>query len=127
MTGSRPRVLGPVVDDQTRCIHYSTPLDIIAIRFACCREFYPCHLCHAEAAGHPAEQWAIADRDEHAVLCGVCGKVLSIAAYLAADRCPACDSAFNPGCTLHTHLYFQVDAPSPTGTAANAGERAVRR
>ncbi|GAA4355358.1 CHY zinc finger protein [Microbacterium rhizosphaerae] len=113
MIDPRPRVLGAVVDDQTRCIHYGTPLDIIAIRFACCREFYPCHLCHAETAGHPAEQWPIADREEHALLCGVCGHLLTIAEYLEADRCPACRSAFNPGCKLHTHLYFRVDAIKP--------------
>lgn len=103
-----PVVRGPVVDDQTRCVHYRTPLDVIAIRFACCGEFYPCHLCHAEAAGHPAEQWPVAERGERAVLCGVCRATLSIAEYLAADSCPACAAPFNPGCKLHTELYFQV-------------------
>jgi len=112
VTGPRPRVLGPVVDGQTRCIHYRTPLDIIAIRFACCRQFYPCHLCHTETAHHPAEQWPVVQRDERAVLCGVCGHLLTITDYLATDRCPACDSPFNPGCKLHTHLYFHVHARS---------------
>ena len=102
-----PRVLGPTVDDQTRCIHYRTPLDVIAIRFACCGEFYPCHLCHAETADHPARQWPVAERDEHAVLCGVCSATLTIADYLEADACPACGAAFNPGCKLHTELYFE--------------------
>ena len=46
-----PTVLGPVVDDMTRCVHYNTPVDIVAI-FACCGEYYPCHLCHQETAGH---------------------------------------------------------------------------
>ena len=109
MSTPRPRVLGPVVDDQTRCIHYRTALDIIAIQFACCREFYPCHLCHAESADHPAEQWPVADRDEHAILCGACGHLLTIADYLQAEHCPACASPFNPGCKLHTHLYFQAE------------------
>ena len=108
MTALRPAVRGPVVDDQTRCIHYRTPLDIIAIRFACCREFYPCHLCHAETADHPAEQWPVADRDEPAVVCGACGHLLTITEYLKAERCPACAAPFNPGCKLHTELYFQV-------------------
>ena len=105
---TRPRVLGPVVDDETRCIHYRSPLDVVAIRFACCGEYYPCHLCHAEAAGHPARQWPIAERDREAVLCGVCGHELTIAEYLAADACPRCTAPFNPGCHLHTHLYFEV-------------------
>lgn len=103
-----PRVLGPTVDDETRCIHYRTPLDVIAIRFACCGEYYPCHLCHAEAAGHPAAQWPLEDRGERAVLCGVCRHELRIDEYLVADACPSCGAAFNPGCKLHTELYFQV-------------------
>ncbi|MEN0083718.1 MAG: CHY zinc finger protein [Leifsonia sp.] len=107
MTG-RPRVLGPVVDDETRCIHYRTPLDVVALKFACCGEYYPCHLCHAEAAGHPARQWPRSDRGEHAVLCGVCGHELTIAEYLEVDACPHCAAAFNPGCSLHAHLYFEV-------------------
>ncbi|WP_285115669.1 CHY zinc finger protein [Leifsonia sp. fls2-241-R2A-40a] len=105
---TRPRVLGPVVDDETRCIHYRSPLDVIAIRFACCGEYYPCHLCHAEAAGHPAQQWPRHDRDREAVLCGVCGSELTIAEYLATDDCPRCAAPFNPGCSLHAHLYFEA-------------------
>jgi uncharacterized CHY-type Zn-finger protein len=107
MTG-RPHVLGPVVDDETRCIHYRSPLDIVAMRFACCGEYYPCHLCHEGTAGHPARQWPVSARGERAVLCGVCGHELTIAEYLQADSCPVCDAAFNPGCRLHTHLYFEV-------------------
>jgi len=105
---ARPRVLGPAVDDETRCIHYHSALDVVAIRFACCGEYYPCHLCHAEAADHPAEQWPRDARDERAVLCGVCGHELTIADYLVADSCPACGASFNPGCHQHTHLYFDV-------------------
>jgi uncharacterized CHY-type Zn-finger protein len=95
-----------VVDAQTRCIHYRTSLDIIAIRFVCCGEFYPCHLCHAETADHPAEQWPADSRDERAVLCGNCAHVLTIAEYLSVASCPSCDAPFNPGCKLHSHLYF---------------------
>lgn len=91
-------------------MHYRTALDIVAIRFACCREYYPCHLCHAETTDHPAAQWPVAERDERAVLCGACGHELTIADYLRADACPVCASGFNPGCRLHTHLYFEVGA-----------------
>lgn len=100
-------MLGPVVDDETRCIHYRTPLDVIAIQFPCCRDFYPCHLCHTETAAHPAAQWPIASRNEPAVLCGVCGHLLTIAEYFEADGCPTCAASFNPDCKLHTELYFQ--------------------
>src|SRR6218665_1916265 len=72
----RPPVLGPVVDAHTRCVHYRTELDIIAIRFACCGDYYPCHLCHEEAAGHASRPWPIGARDTKAVLCGACGTEL---------------------------------------------------
>jgi uncharacterized CHY-type Zn-finger protein len=105
------RVLGPVVDEQTRCIHYHTPLDVIAIKFACCGEYYACHLCHAEAAGHAARAWPLGEQDARAVLCGVCGSELSITEYLGVDSCPHCGAAFNPGCRLHSHLYFESAPP----------------
>ncbi|MEN2741097.1 CHY zinc finger protein [Microbacterium sp. X-17] len=108
MTAIRPRVLGHVVDGETRCIHYRTPLDIVAIRFACCGEFYPCHLCHAESAGHEAAPWPRDACDERAILCGACGTVLTIATYLDADACPECRAPFNPRCALHAHLYFEL-------------------
>lgn len=50
MNLARPRVLGPVVDAETRCVHYATMLGVIAIRFRCCGEFYPCHRAQASAA-----------------------------------------------------------------------------
>lgn len=99
-------VRGPVVDEQTRCIHYHSPLDVIAIKFACCGEYYPCHLCHAETAGHTAAVWPVARHGELAVLCGVCQTELTITEYLGVDDCPHCAAPFNPGCRLHSHLYF---------------------
>lgn len=107
--GDRPPVLGEVVDDMTRCVHYRSAVDIVAIRFACCDEYYPCHLCHEEAAGHPAEQWPLDARAEKAILCGACGDELSIDAYLIATACPTCRSPFNERCALHAHLYFETD------------------
>ncbi|MCC2031269.1 hypothetical protein KEC57_03625 [Microbacterium sp. BWT-G7] len=104
----RPRVLGAVVDAETRCIHYATPLDVVALRFHCCGEFYPCHRCHAEAADHPDEQWPAGTGHERAVLCGPCGHVLSIAEYARAMACPSCAAPFNPGCKLHWELYFST-------------------
>lgn len=105
----RPRVLGPVVDGQTRCVHYRTELDVVAMRFFCCGEYYPCHLCHEQTADHPAEQWPVDRRGERAVLCGVCGSELAIDEYLRVSGCPRCAAPFNPGCALHSHLYFAVD------------------
>ncbi|WP_308116478.1 CHY zinc finger protein [Microbacterium sp. EST19A] len=105
----RPRVRGAVVDEMTRCVHYRSPVDIVAIRFACCGEYYPCHLCHEEAAGHPARVWALGSRAEKAVLCGACGVELTITDYLGTIACPQCGAPFNERCALHAHLYFETD------------------
>lgn len=99
-------VHGLLVDDQTRCEHYRGALDVIALKFACCRDWYPCHLCHAELADHEPRQWATDERATQAVLCGVCGSLLRIDAYLETSECPACSAVFNPGCRLHHELYF---------------------
>ncbi|MEO7017449.1 MAG: CHY zinc finger protein [Leifsonia sp.] len=101
------RIHGQTIDDQTRCVHYGTELDVIAIKFRCCGRYYPCHLCHLEDADHPAEQWPIVERDQRAVLCGVCSTELTITGYLAVSGCPTCRAPFNPGCRLHLSLYFE--------------------
>ncbi|WP_295012113.1 CHY zinc finger protein [uncultured Microbacterium sp.] len=106
----RRTMRGRPVDAQTRCVHYRTALDIVAIRFACCGEYYPCHACHEETADHPARTWPADRRDATAILCGACGAELSIAAYLAVTACPRCGTGFNPRCALHADLYF---APQP--------------
>lgn len=106
----RPAVFGPTVDEQTRCVHWHSPLDVVAIQFACCGDFYPCHTCHEETADHPAATWPTSARARPAVLCGVCGARTTIAAYLAGgDACRSCGAPFNPGCRLHHHLYFAGD------------------
>lgn len=97
---------GRLVDDQSRCAHYATPLDVVAIRFACCAPYWGCHLCHAECADHPAVAWPADDRGAHAVVCGVCRGTLSVDDYVVADGCPRCGAPFNPACRLHHHLYF---------------------
>ena len=97
---------GRLVDAQSRCTHYRTEVDVVAIRFACCEPYYGCHLCHAECADHPAVVWPASDRQVHAVVCGVCRQTLAIDEYVVADACPHCGAAFNPRCRLHHHLYF---------------------
>ncbi|WP_342357810.1 MULTISPECIES: CHY zinc finger protein [unclassified Nesterenkonia] len=104
------QVLGNLVDRQTRCIHYRTPLDVVAIKFRCCLEYYPCHLCHQECADHPALQWSVEEHETLAVLCGVCRHEFSISRYLGAENCPQCRTSFNPRCRLHAHLYFYAGA-----------------
>lgn len=102
-------VFGVAVDDETRCAHYDTDRDVVAIRFACCERFYPCHACHDAVADHDPARWPRERFDEPAVLCGVCGTTLSVATYLDCEHeCPECGHAFNPGCEAHADRYFDV-------------------
>jgi len=105
----RPAVHGVAVDGQTRCAHWRSEVDIVAIQMRCCGLYYACRQCHDEIAGHAAQVWPVADWDQAAVLCGACGGEMSVKDYLAcASRCPACGAPFNPGCAGHHHLYFEV-------------------
>lgn len=100
-------VRGVGVDAETRCRHYASDRDVVAIRFACCEHYYPCFECHETVAGHEATRWGRDAGDREAILCGACGHQLRISAYVDGnDRCPVCDAAFNPGCRTHYHRYF---------------------
>ena len=104
---SRHEIRGIDLDAQTRCAHYHSELDIVAIKMKCCGIYYACKDCHEALAGHPIEVWPRRDWAERAVLCGACGTALSIEQYVSSGaRCPACGAAFNPGCRRHFHIYF---------------------
>ena len=107
------QIHGQTVDAQTRCVHYRSELDIVAIRFVCCGRVYPCYQCHAAGETHAAQLWPADLWTEQAILCGVCRGTLSIADYRAATACPACGAAFNDGCRAHAHLYFDLPATPP--------------
>lgn len=103
----RPLVHGIELDGQTRCAHWRSTLDIVAIRMRCCGLYYACKDCHEALAGHFIETWPESEWDAKAVLCGACSGEMSIREYLACnDACPSCGAAFNPGCRLHRHFYF---------------------
>ncbi|MBZ9629157.1 hypothetical protein LB465_00085 [Salegentibacter sp. LM13S] len=103
-------VYGQSIDKQTRCIHWHSALDVIAIKFKCCGKYYPCFSCHEEAADHEHEVWPKTEFTEKAILCGVCGHELSIQDYMeSSNTCPNCKASFNPGCSNHYHLYFETD------------------
>lgn len=104
------QIHGQTVDAQSRCVHYRSAVDVVAIKFFCCGRFYPCHQCHSAGETHAARLWPADRWAEHAILCGVCRGTLSIADYRAATACPSCGSAFNDGCRAHAHLYFDLPA-----------------
>lgn len=101
-------VHGVDVDDQTRCLHWRSPLDVIAIKLPCCDTYYACHECHSELVCHVPVVWPRDRFGEPAVLCGVCRTELTVDTYLSCGfTCPACGTRFNPGCANHYHLYFE--------------------
>jgi uncharacterized CHY-type Zn-finger protein len=111
----RPEVRGIELDAESRCAHYRSPLDIVAIKMACCGAYFACKECHAALADHALEAWPREEWQRRAILCGACGSELTIAQYIeSSDRCPACGAPFNPACREHRNDYF--------GPCAGAGE-----
>jgi uncharacterized CHY-type Zn-finger protein len=118
---------GVDVDAETRCAHYHTDRDIVAMRVACCDRYYPCVECHEAVVGDDHELVRVppAAFDEPAVVCGVCGTRLTVTEYVAVlsdastgagvddPRCPDCGAGFNPGCRDHLDRYFAVDRATP--------------
>ena len=106
---TRIAVHGVSATERNQCAHYRSDRDIVAIKFKCCDTFYACIHCHEEIAGHRPVAWGKDERDVPAILCGACHKTLSIADYLGCrNTCPICGAPFNPGCTKHYHLYFEL-------------------
>ncbi|WP_082688167.1 CHY zinc finger protein [Bacillus coahuilensis] len=105
---SKIKLKGINMDKETRCRHYHTVQDIIALKFKCCDTYYPCYECHQELTDHePVRFHPIQDAQEKVVLCGHCQTEWTIGEYLQSNSaCPACHSSFNPGCKSHLHLYF---------------------
>jgi uncharacterized CHY-type Zn-finger protein len=102
-------VRGLEVDHQTRCAHYHSALDIVAIKMKCCGAFFACKDCHAALAGHPIELWPREEWNHRAILCGACNAQLTIREYLdCKSRCPECGAGFNPACRNHYQFYFAV-------------------
>jgi uncharacterized CHY-type Zn-finger protein len=102
------KVYGSTVDDETRCTHYQTPLDVIAIKFKCCDKYYPCYKCHNEHESHQIARWESSEFDQKAILCGVCKHELTINEYMMTETCPNCNAHFNNRCKFHYHLYFVI-------------------
>jgi len=104
-------VCGIDLDSETRCAHWRTAFDIIAIKMKCCGIYYACKECHDALADHPAEIRQQSMWDDPAVLCGACKTELPIRDSLECKNvCPVCGARFNPGCRNHYHYYFEMGA-----------------
>lgn len=102
-------IKGKIIDNETRCTHYHTEKDRIAIKFYCCKTYFPCYQCHQEAGCGKPKQWPKDKFNQEAIICGACGEEMTINAYLESDHiCPNCQAAFNTNCSFHKHLYFST-------------------
>lgn len=111
------RVRGVDVGPETRCAHYDSERDVVALGFACCDAYFPCFRCHEALADHDAERPSV-ESSAAAVLCGGCGAELTPREFVdGAHECPECGAAFNPGCEDHYERYFDF------ATSADSGER----
>ena len=110
MAKHHPTVRGVDIDEQTRCSHYRSALDIIAIKMKCCGLYYACKDCHDDLADHAIQVWPRNEWDQQTVLCGVCGHELTTTQYMSCNnQCPSCKASFNPGCRNHCHFYFEFE------------------
>jgi uncharacterized CHY-type Zn-finger protein len=105
---TRLKIVIGAIDSHTRCKHYHSERDVIAIKFKCCDTYYGCYYCHEELAGHQPIIWPKQEWQTKAVLCGNCSAEIAIEDYLSSNyQCPECQTDFNPGCRNHYHLYFE--------------------
>ncbi len=109
---------------ESRCTHWHSELDVLAIQAACCRKFYACAACHDACEDHSLRPWPSSTSvEQSALLCGVCRHSYSIQEYISGTEppcCPACGASMNPGCKLHWCAFKSFCLPSPLAAAEHA-------
>ena len=89
----------------SRCTHWHSELDVLAIQAPCCGKYYACASCHDACEDHSLRPWpASTPVEQDALLCGVCRHNYSIREYISGSEppsCPECGVNMNPGCKLH--------------------------
>lgn len=88
------------------CHHYNSDDDVVLNKCSICEQFWPCYLCHAEVSDHSFGQMLLDAPDS--TQCSACGHLMGYAEYSAQPWCPGCHHPFNPGCSLHAEIYFDI-------------------
>ncbi|HGH8293896.1 TPA: CHY zinc finger protein [Streptococcus pyogenes] len=91
------------LDQEYRCLHYHTPLDIVGLKCAFCQTYYACYHCYDQLTDHAFVPTG--HQETSPVICGHCRKLLSLAEY-GCGCYPYCQSPFNPACHRHKDIYF---------------------
>ncbi|EOL43727.1 CHY zinc finger protein [Enterococcus caccae] len=101
------KIYGATIDNEGRCLHYQSSVDIVANKCYFCKKYYACFHCHDELEDHLFSAWPISkDSNEKIVLCGVCQSEMTAKDYQEHAKCLNCGHLFNPGCSLHSQIYF---------------------
>ncbi|WP_271497522.1 CHY zinc finger protein [Enterococcus sp. 5H] len=101
------KIFGVLVDDEGRCTHYHSEVDIVANKCYECQQYFACYQCHDELVDHQFKAWPISEEfEEKIILCGFCKTELSYEDYQKNNRCLKCNHLFNENCSIHRHIYF---------------------
>ena len=100
------RVFGLEIDEETRCLHYHSDLDIVALKCWVCQDYFSCYQCHDALRDHPFVAYPSKQKSDKVVLCGACRAELTIQDYQEKMACSFCQRQFNPACQKHHSIYF---------------------
>ncbi|ALS01278.1 hypothetical protein ATZ33_07825 [Enterococcus silesiacus] len=101
------KIHGSVVDNQGRCVHYASAVDVVGNKCFLCKKYYACFQCHDELEAHNFMPWPlVADPGAKIVLCGVCQFEMTADEYKKQSGCLNCGQLFNPNCSKHSAIYF---------------------
>lgn len=100
------KINGLLVDNESRCQHYHTVLDIVALKCFQCQKYYACYQCHDSLEDHKFRAYPCQLKEDKVLICGVCRQEMTIEEYQEAVACPNCHSSFNPACSKHYDIYF---------------------
>lgn len=95
---------GVGIDKDSRCQHYHSEVDVVALKCGQCQRYYACYECHDTLEDHGFV--AMHRAELYPVLCGACRNCLSQEEYKGGS-CPYCAHPFNPNCSLHDSIYFK--------------------
>ena len=98
------KINGLLVDNESRCQHYHSPLDIVALKCYDCQKYYACYQCHDHIEDHRFRAYPCHIRQDKVVICGVCLHEMTIENYQKSISCSHCHSRFNPACSKQTGL-----------------------
>ena len=101
------QVLGLKMDKETRCLHYHSPLDIVALKCFSCQTYAACYQCHDALSDHSFAPYPSSRSKDKVLLCGACQTEMTISLYRTSPSCPSCHKPFNPACKNHDHIYFK--------------------